>query len=142
MNELDRLMARINRNGDINDVNVPRPLVTLEEFFEGNDASGSIGYNFYPDQPAPSEFYQLFKAIRDRSTVTNVLVEVSQQEMPEEWPSTDTVWILTSSSLEEVSFWLGERFRADELWDGWTDHIVREPIDVPSGVRPVGVWWD
>jgi hypothetical protein len=59
------LLERVNRDGDINDFSVARPLVGLEEFFEGNDDYGSIGYNFYPDQPAPSEFYALFKGIRD-----------------------------------------------------------------------------
>ena len=50
MTKLDNLKTRINRNGDINDPAVPRPLVTLEEFFEGNDDYGSIGYNFFPNQ--------------------------------------------------------------------------------------------
>ena len=142
MTALEKLKARINRNGDVNDPDVPRPIVTLEEFFEGNSEYGSIGYNFYPDQPAPSEFYEVFKQIRERPDVADVLVEVSQQEMRDEWPSTDTVWILTSASLQEVALWLGERFQADELWDGWTDHLVREPVDVPLSYRPVGVWWD
>jgi hypothetical protein len=95
---LESLKLRINRNGDVNDLNVPRPIVTLEEFFEGNEDFGSIGYNFYPDQPAPPEFYELFQRIRERPDVANVLVEVSMQEMPDEWPSTDTVWILTSKT--------------------------------------------
>jgi hypothetical protein len=142
MATLETLNARINRNGDVNDPAVPRPIVTLEEFFEGNDDYGSIGYNFYPEQPAPSEFYDLFKRIRERPNVADVLVEVTQQEMPNDWPSTDTVWILTAASLKEVASWLGERFQADELWDGWTDHLVREPVDVPRNCRPVGVWWD
>jgi hypothetical protein len=142
MAALEILKARINRNGDINDPAVPRPIVTLEEFFEGNDDYGSIGYNFYPDQPAPSEFYDLFQRIRERRDVADVLVEVSQHEMPDEWPSTDTVWILTSASLEDLASWLGERFQADDLWDGWTDHLIREPVDVPSNCRAVGVWWD
>src|SRR5689334_4622956 len=88
------LIERINCNGDINSPATPRPLVTLEEFFEGNNDPGSIGYNFYPDQPRPGEFYELFKQIRDHPEVSNVLVEVSQHEAPEEWPSTDTVWII------------------------------------------------
>src|SRR5688500_8873122 len=116
MATLETLNARINRNGDVNDPAVPRPIVTLEEFFEGNDDYGSIGYNFYPEQPAPSEFYDLFKRIRERPNVADVLVEVTQQEMPNDWPSTDTVWILTAASLKEVASWLGERFQADELW--------------------------
>jgi len=143
MSRLDEVKSRINRNGDINDPDVPRPLLTLEEFFEGNDDFGSIGYNFYPDQPAPSEFYVLFKRIREKPEVANVLVEVSQHEIPDEWPSSDTIWIVTSAASDEILEWLGERFRPDdELWDGWTEHLTRETVEVPDGHRPVGVWWD
>lgn len=84
MTSLERLIARINCNGDINDPTTPRPLVTLEEFFEGNEDYGSIGYNFSPDQPAPAEFYELLKRIRDRPDVADVRVEVSQHEVPDE----------------------------------------------------------
>ena len=35
------MLARINRNGDINDTATPNPLVTLAEFFEGNNDPGS-----------------------------------------------------------------------------------------------------
>jgi hypothetical protein len=137
------LLERISRNGDINDPSTPRPLVTLEEFFEGNDDYGSIGYNFGRPQPAPAEFYALFQQIRDRPDVSDVLVEVSQHEMPDEWPSTDTVWIITSSVESDVLAWLGDRFAPDDqLWIGWTDHKTREPYAVPSGMRPIGVWWD
>jgi hypothetical protein len=137
------LIERINRSGDINDPNTPRPLVTLEEFFEGNDDYGSIGYNFSPPLPAPSEFYELFRQIRQRPDVSDVLVEVSQQEMPDEWPSTDTVWIITSAAEADVLDWLGKRFAPDDkLWIGWTEHLKREPYAVPPGMRPIGVWWD
>jgi hypothetical protein len=30
-----RLIERINRNGPVDDFSTPRPVVTLEEFFEG-----------------------------------------------------------------------------------------------------------
>ncbi len=43
---LERLMKRINRNGNIKDRTTPRPLLTLEEFFIGNNDHASIGYNF------------------------------------------------------------------------------------------------
>jgi len=139
---LQRLKERIYRNGDINDPATPRPLVSLEEFFEGNNDGGSIGYNFYPDQPEPREFYDLFRKVRSRPEVAEVLVEVCQHEMPDEWPSTDTVWVVTSAPAATVASWLGERFRADEIFGGWTDHVRREPYDVPAGMKAIGLWWD
>ncbi len=139
-----RLLVRVNRNGDINDPSVPRPLVTLEEFFEGNDDYGSIGYNFYPDQPAPSKFYRLFKSIRDKPEVTDVRVEVKDLEDPEGWPATDTVWIITRASTNDVKAWLGQRFRADDILVGFpTDgYYTREPYAVPEGMQAIGIWWD
>src|SRR5438128_350946 len=84
MTPLETLVRRINRNGNINDAQTPRPLLSLEEFFEGNDDYSSIGCNLYPDQPAPSEFYSIFRSIRERPDVADVLVEVNQHEVPEE----------------------------------------------------------
>ena len=142
MTPLETLARRINRNGDINDPETPRPLLTLEEFFEGNSDYSSIGYNFYPDQPSPAEFYCLFRSIRERSDVADVLVEVNQHEVPDEWPSTDTVWIITTVSPDEVRAMLGERFQPDEIYKGWTEHVRREDYNVPEGMKPLGVWWD
>lgn len=143
MSPLEHLIVRINRNGDINAAETPRPLITLEEFFEGNDDYGSIGYNFYPDQPAPVEFYNLFRRIRSRPDVADVRIQVSQHEVADEWPSCDTVWFITRASPAEVLGWLGERFRPDEVLDGWSAMwMTVEPYVVPPGLRPIGVWWD
>ncbi len=144
MEARQRLLARINRNGDINDPKVPRPLVTLEEFFEGNSDYGSIGYNFYPDQPAPSDFYHLFKAIRAKPEVTDVRVEVKDLEDPEGWPATDTVWIITSASVNDIKKWLGRSFRADDILIGFPEasYYKIERYEVPKGMQAIGVWWD
>jgi hypothetical protein len=148
------LIERINRNGDINDPDTPRPLLALEEFFEGNDDRGSIGVNFHQGQPAPSEFYELFRQIRERPDVHDVLVQVTQHDMPGEWPFTDTVWIITGAAPATVSDWLGRRFAADELALGWDKLAIcwpegeeaeirpLEPYSVPPGLRPIGVFWD
>ncbi len=104
---LQKVITRINRYGDINDPATPRPLLTLEEFFEGNTDYASIGYNFYSDQPAPSEFYALFKTIRDMREVADIRVEVKDHEDAEGWPATDTVWVITSASVEDLKSWLG-----------------------------------
>ena len=142
-----KLLERI---GDINDFTRPRPLVTLEEFFEGNDDYASIGYNFYPDQPAPAEFYEVFLAIRQRDDVADVRVEVKDLEDPEGWPATDTVWIITTASDDEVVAWLGERFAPDDAFSGFPQADPHaeyptygvEAYEVPAGQRALGIWWD
>lgn len=137
-----RLLIRINQIGDINDPSVPKPLVTLEEFFEGNNDYSSIGYNFYPDQPSPQEFYQLFKEFRAKTEVNDVLVEVNQHENPDMWPSTDTIWIITTASKENVNDWLGERFSPNEILLGFKTHIQLEPYNIPQNYHAIGIWWD
>jgi hypothetical protein len=120
----------------------PIPLVTLEEFFQGNTDRGSIGYNFYPDQPPPAEFYALFIAIRKRPSVADVRVQISQHDDPAAWPVTDTVWIITSASDADVKSWFGKRFAPDDLLNGFPAGRKFEPVAIPSGMRAVGVWWD
>jgi hypothetical protein len=136
------LLDHIARLGDVNSPATPHPLVTLEEFFEGNNDFGSIGYNFHPDQPSPQEFYQLFKKIRSNPNVADVRVQVTQHDDPEAWPVTDTVWIITSESRESVARWLGKRFAADEILDGFQPNRRYESLLIPEGMKAVGVWWD
>ncbi len=136
------LVARINQGGDINNPDTPRPLVSLEEFFEGNEDYGSIGYNFYPDQPSPAEFYEIFKTIRRKPEVYDVRVEIMDLEDPQGWPSTDTVWIITSVKPDTLSMWLGSRFQADEILKGFQSEYAIEPYDIPKDNQALGVWWD
>jgi hypothetical protein len=137
-----RLLKRISRLGNVNDPTTPHPLVTLEEFFEGNADFGSIGYNFHPDQPAPSEFYSFFKAIRSKPTVADVRVQVTQHDDPDAWPVSDTIWIITSEPREAVAHWLGTRFAADELLEGFQPDRRYEPLMIPHGMHAIGSWWD
>ncbi len=139
MDHRARLLQRI---GDINNFDLPRPLVSLEEFFEGNNDFGSIGYNFYPDQPSPAEFYQHFKSIRDRDDVSNVLVEVKDLEDPDGWPSTDTVWVLTTATPDELQSWLGDRFRADDILEGFPAHRPVEKVAIADNFVALCVWYD
>ena len=37
MTPLERITERVSRHGDVNDPRTVRPLLTLEEFFEGNE---------------------------------------------------------------------------------------------------------
>ena len=142
----DSLLTRI---GDINDFDRPRPLVSLEEFFEGNDDYASIGCNL-SDQPSPSEFYRLFALIRDRPDVRDVLVEVKQLEDPDGWPYTDTIWIITKAAPDDVHQWFPERIAPDEVIEGFPKPGSQpgfvgyevEAYQVPDGMQAIGLWWD
>lgn len=135
-----KLIERINRNGDVNEPGTPFPLVTLEEFFEGNYEIGSIGCNLTPT-PLPSEFYEVFKAIRSRPDVADVMVQIHDLPAPEAWPFSDVVWIITSASIEEAHTWLDDDYMGvDDIFEGSRKCV--EPYDIPAGMRALGFWWD
>lgn len=137
-----KLLKRISQHGDINDPATPKPLVTLEEFFEGNNDFASIGYNL-ADAPAPHEFFAMLKQIRARPGVTDFRVEVKDLEDPEGWPATDTVWIITTASREEVRNWIPERIKPDDiLADIGPATGKKEALTVPPGSHTWGLWWD
>ncbi len=132
----------LERIGDINDFSKPRPLVTLREFFEGNADYSSIGYNL-PDPPSPAEFYSFLKQVEARDDVREVRVQVQQLEDANGWPSTDTLWIITSATAEEVAGWFPERIAPDDVLNGFeADSTMLEPLDVPPGMNAIGAWYD
>ena len=139
---VDPRTAILDRIGDINDFSRPRPLVSLELFFEGNDDPGAIGYNL-ADPPEPREFYDLLKRLRSRDDVHDILIEVKDIEDPEGWPSTDTIWFMTTATPEEVRSWFPQRLAPSEMVDGFDESVgAIEPYEVPNGYRAVAAWYD
>jgi hypothetical protein len=137
---LSKITKRVNLLGDPNSAETPRPLLTLEEFFEGNNVAGSIGCNL-ESTPYPSEFYKLLSQIRERKNVKNVRVQITQFDDPD-WPFSDTVWIVTSETPDEVETWFPEHLKPDMCLSGWIDGASYEKIEVQPGMRPVACWWD
>jgi hypothetical protein len=140
MTPLERITERVSRNGDVDEASTPRPLLTLTEFFDGNDVDGSIGCNLTPT-PTAAEFYALLKGIASRPDVADVRVQITMFDMPE-WPFSDTVWIITNATPDEVAGWFSEAVRPDECHAGWQDGVAIEPCPVPAGMTPVMCWWD
>lgn len=141
MTPLERVAERVSRNGDVNDPATPRPLLTLAEFFEGNHYAGSIGCNLTP-MPEPDEFYALLAQIARRPDVADIRVQVTMFDIPEDWPFSDTVWIITTARPEEVSSWFDEEVRPDECRRGWTEGVTFEECPVSPGMSPIACWWD
>lgn len=135
----ERLLARI---GNLDDPAQPRPLVTLEAFFEGNNDPGSIGCNL-PEPPHPQDFYAFLRNIRSRDDVSDVRIEVREVEGPHSWPFSDTVWIITTAQPSEVHSWFTENLAPDELLIGLDNGIEEtEPYAVPEGMVAIGAWYD
>lgn len=82
----------------------------------------------------------MLKAIALRADVSDVRVQITAFDDPE-WPLSDTVYIMTSASLDEVASWFPEELKPDETWSGFLEQSY-EPYSVPTGTAPVACWWD
>jgi hypothetical protein len=142
MTPLERITERVSRHGDVNDAATLRPLVTLAEFFEGNDVDRSIGINCRTHPRATAaEFYDVLKGIAARPDVTDVRVQITMFHIPE-WPFSDTVWVITSSSPKKVAGWFDKAVRPYKCIAGWKKRVAVEPCPVPSGMKPVRCYWE
>jgi hypothetical protein len=141
MTPLERITERISREGDVNKASTRRPLLTLEEFFEGNEDDCSVWCNCIPP-PSIAESFALLKQIRSRAEVADVRVEVTQFDSPKEWPFSDIVWVITKASAEQVKTCYPKVIAPDETWIGWCNGVKYEPLAIPPGMQPVACWWD
>jgi hypothetical protein len=140
MSPLERITERVFRLGDPDDPNTPRPLLSVAEFFEGNDAVGSIGCNL-PASPTPSQFHELFEQFARRPEVKDVRVRITSFDDPR-WPFADTVLVMTTAEAEQVASWFPEELAPDETWEGFHQEEAYEQYAPPQGCKVVACWWD
>ncbi len=130
------------------------PLLTLDEFFDGNDDEGSIGCNLI-DHPGIATFYQTLRQIEARADVQYVRVAISdlnEYETPElteemaTWPFSDTLFIATSAPAATIRRLL-QPLQPDEVGEQLSIHA---PIkDSYTGYPALDkdcdliiAWWD
>lgn len=136
---LERITERVTRYGE------PSPttracLLTISEFFDGNDVVGSIGVNL-PGAPHPDEIRSVLEEILARPDVADVRVEVRAFDDPE-WPFSDLVWVVSSATAEEVARWFPGRLAPDAIGSGWDEDREYEECPVPAGHTPYACFWD
>lgn len=117
------------------------PMLTLEEFFDGNTDEGCIWCNL-SDPPPLADIRSFLESIRDRADVDNVYVMVTSWDGGNYWPFSDTIWIVTSASEEEVADWIPEEYAPDEISTGFFDHYKCEQPPIPPGMAAVSLWYD
>jgi hypothetical protein len=118
----------------------PSPIVTLEDFFQGNNDLGSIGC-YLLTHPGLDGFFSVLKQIRDRGDVQDVLVEIYQISDQASWPSSERVYILTSATSEEVIEWM-HALQPVEISKGWAYGEPAAAPDLMSGIEVYAAWWD
>ena len=143
MDARTHLMNRLSApNGDENG----SPMVTLEEYFTENNDQCSIGTTGTREF-TPNEFLAVLTQLRARDDVGDIRVELIPPKAPGDWPSTDTIWIVTSLTRSELprrglsqAFW--ERFLPDD-WLSFPrlDGRRTERLEIPDGMRAFGFWY-
>ncbi len=120
----------------------PLPVVSLEEFFTGNDDLGSIGCNLN-DHPGIEKFFSTLRAIREKHEVQDVLVEIYEVEERDEsiWPFSERVYILTDATRDDLEGWISE-LQPDEVTEGYARGVPSAAPQLGSKMRVYAVWWD
>lgn len=138
---IDRVLARIAPFHDGSGTFSITPLLTLEEFFDGNDDPGSIWCNLPlgPDAEPHELARTVLEGIRSRPDVADVRVAVADVDQPE-WPYASTVLIVTDAAPEEVGSWFSED-TAPDVVDQLDDRSDLEPGMLPDA-PVVRCWWD
>jgi hypothetical protein len=121
------------------------PVVSLEDFFTGNDEEGSIGCNLL-DHPGLPFFFETLKSIRNKDNVQDVVIVITDidtlKEPYNEWAFSDRIYVITKANLEEVKEWLVQ-LSPDEVEVGWAANQPHPtaPIVLESN-KVYSAWWD
>ena len=127
------------------------PVVSIEDFFQHNWDEHSLAPNIAKSgRPPLPECYEILRAIKQRPDVQDVLVAIHEcpfADEPEDadiWPDSDTVYILTCATDEEVAKW-SARLMPTEIGSKWSCNTDKKPIAAPElqpGMRVAVLWWD
>ena len=117
------------------------PVVSLEEFFDGNDDLGSIGCNLI-DHPGIKHFFDLLTKIRSRPDVADVLVGIYEVEEEDTtmWPFSEQVFIISNASKNDISDWV-KSLEVDDI-SVESPSIIKPSPDLPNNHKLFQLWWD
>lgn len=136
MNKKEKLIEKIHLIGyPENEI-----VVSLEDFFNGNNDQGSIGPNIHIDQPSPQEFYRHLLELKKSESVRDILIRIQDID-DSDWPFTDTVYVISKLSTGELKSKLTD-LQPDEIYEEW---MYGKPINAPQiedGFSIHSIWWD
>ena len=109
--------------------------------FSEDYSEGCIGVNIYPDNPGPEKFYLILKELISSKKATEIFVRISDIDEPEEWFFSDTIYITTKLSLDELRESL-EALKPDEIYEDWMYGKPANIGEIESGSKIYSVFWD
>ena len=145
------VIAKITAQYDAESDPAVLPVVSIEDFFEHNWDEHSLASNIAnAGRPTIAECYRILHDIKQRSAVQDVLVaihECPEADEPEDngiWPDSDTIYVITSATDEEVAGW-SSLLQPTEIGSGWSCTTGKKPAAAPEvqdGMHVAVLWWD
>lgn len=115
-------------------------LVSVEDFFEDNNVIGSFAANACTKNLDVHEFYEILKNIKTKENVQDIWIVIC--DIDEEWPYSDTIYISTTASGDDIYEWFGDGFPS-EVWEvNSKENILTEIPQLRTEFKLFGVWWD
>lgn len=118
------------------------PIVTLEQFFEGNRFLESIiGESNTSYQP--ETLYLIFKRLREIDGIHDIL-EIKEIGRADKWPVADTFWVVATADPRQFrDRWPPEFYENNLPCDYVTfprkDDRTTESMDIPDGMVAIGM---
>ena len=123
------------------------PVVTLDEYFIGNDQEDSIAPNQWGDgRPSIREIHARLKEIEARPDVQGVFVGLHQDwgaalEDDAMWPAAENIHVYSSAPRKVADKWI-EGFASDGISPGWPYGKHAATPEPPDGYRVYTIYWD
>jgi hypothetical protein len=119
-------------------------LLAPHVYFDGyDDEQCTVCANVGPFSTA--QFVTRLREIRQRPDVAAVFIRFYDYddalEFEDCWIGSDSVYLVTSASLETVRDWF-EGLDVSEVWDESDITKFPDVSQIPDGFRLVAVWWD
>lgn len=109
--------------------------ISVKDFFEGNYVEGSFATNACTNEFDVREFYDVFKEIEKKENVKEVYIEICDIDIEEEWPYSDTAFVVTTADEEEIKDWFKDAFPSEI-----DEHVSIKKLE--NGYKLYCLWWD
>jgi len=126
-----------------------RPLVSVEQFFDGSNGKASMWFNQIPEVSKDINELEFWRSLRNRKDVGHVLFLLRQYDFNKqpfeadgEWVGSDVVVIISSASPEELISAFPENAKPEFQTDAWDWPEPHEKVFVPPGMKPLFFWYD
>lgn len=120
-------------------------LITLDDYFDGNDEENCIILANTDVNVSSKEFESFLRNIKKNDCVFDIFIRFYDYEdaidFDDIWVNSDTIFIITTASTEEVKVW----------FEFYTPSSISEEIEtkdfanlpsIPNGYKIISIWWD